>query len=552
MQVEQDAPLAPQVLVVGALQWLLPSQQPFGQEFALQTQTPFRQYWPLTQTGPLPQPQLPLTQTLAFGPQVVQLPPLAPQVFTDGVMQVLPAQQPVAHEVASQTHWLLTQCWPAAQAGLLPQAQLPFRQVLAVVGLQAEQAAPLVPQPMNVGMVQVLFWQQPFGQERPLQRQLPLRQAWPTGQIGPLPQAQPPLVQRFARLPQLVHWPPPPPHAPEVTGCTHWPFWQQPYAQEIESQMQRPLAQRWPVAQTAPPPQEQAPFTQLSAYGEAQVVQAPPPRPQFETWLMLQVVPLQQPFGQLVASQTHWPLTQRWPEPQAALKPHLHWPPPQLSAMAPQLMQAVPWLPHWLTETVWQRLPWQQAFGQLVASQVQAPFTQCWPAAQGAPVPHLQAPLVQLSAVMPQATQARPEVPQLPRAGWVQLLPAQQPCGHEVESQTQAPLTQCWPMTQAEPVPHAQAPLRQESALPAAQAEQLPPIGPQALVETLVQTLPAQQPVVQEFALQTQAPLTHCWPGWQAGPVPQEQPLPVQALAVTVLQATHAAPPVPHAESVLV
>jgi hypothetical protein len=59
-----------------------------------------------------------------------------------------------------------------------------------------------------------------------------------------------------------------------------------------------------------------------------------------------------------------------------------------------------------------QALFWQQPVGQLVALQTQAPLTQAWPAAHVAPVvPQTHLPLAQVSAVMPQATQAAPELP---------------------------------------------------------------------------------------------------------------------------------------------
>jgi hypothetical protein len=72
------------------------------------------------------------------------------------------------------------------------------------------------------------------------------------------------LVQLLARLPQLVHVPPPPPHEPTVTGWTQEVPLQQTAVHEIESQMQCPLEQRWPEPQDAPPPQWQAPPAQLS------------------------------------------------------------------------------------------------------------------------------------------------------------------------------------------------------------------------------------------------------------------------------------------------
>jgi hypothetical protein len=111
--------------------------------------------------------------------------------------------------------------------------------------------------------------------------------------------------------------------------------------------------------------------------------------------------------------------------------------------MFPQLMHAAPWLPHWLTETVWHRLPWQQAFGHEVALHTQEPLTHCWPVAHTGPVPHLHAPPVQLSAVMAHAEHAAPLVPHEDSDGEaLHWLPAQQPPGHEVALHTHWPFTQ--------------------------------------------------------------------------------------------------------------
>jgi hypothetical protein len=66
-------------------------------------------------------------------------------------MQVFPAQHPLGHDVASHTQAPLTQRWPAPQAGPVPQVQLPFVQLSALVALQATHAAPLVPQLVSDG-----------------------------------------------------------------------------------------------------------------------------------------------------------------------------------------------------------------------------------------------------------------------------------------------------------------------------------------------------------------------------------------------------------------
>lgn len=57
--------------------------------------------------------------------------------------------------------------------------------------------------------------------------------------------------------------------------------------------------------------------------------------------------------------------------------------------------------------------PSQQPLGQLVAVQRHMPLWQTWPAPQAAPLPHLHAPLAQLSAVVVlQLLQVPPAVPQ--------------------------------------------------------------------------------------------------------------------------------------------
>jgi hypothetical protein len=183
----------------------------------------------------------------------------------------------------------------------------------------------------------------------------------------------------------------------------------------------------------------------------------------------------------------------------------------QLSAVLSQETHTAPPVPHVLSEVERHVLFWQQPFGQLVASHTHAPLTHAWPAAHAAPVPHTQAPLAQVSAVVPQATHAAPETPQLPAViPGRQVLPLQHPVGQLVALQAQAPLTHARPAAQAAPVvPHTHLPLAQVSAV-VPQATQVAPEAPQLpVVLPGRQVLPLQQPVGQLVALQTQAPLTH-------------------------------------------
>ena len=78
---------------------MVPLQQPFGHDAALQTQAP-----PLEQVVPLP--------------QAMQAPPFVPQVAAVGGAWhcLLPSQQPPAHDEALQAQAPLTQVWPVAQA----------------------------------------------------------------------------------------------------------------------------------------------------------------------------------------------------------------------------------------------------------------------------------------------------------------------------------------------------------------------------------------------------------------------------------------------------
>ena len=104
-----------------------PAQQPLGHEVASQTQLPPRHRWPAPQAGPAPQAHEPAAVQLSAvdGLQVVQAPPPVPQRASVAETQVVPSQQPLGHEVGSQTQAPATQRRPAPHTGPLPQAQLP-------------------------------------------------------------------------------------------------------------------------------------------------------------------------------------------------------------------------------------------------------------------------------------------------------------------------------------------------------------------------------------------------------------------------------------------
>jgi len=208
---------------------------------------------------------------------------------------------------------------------------------------------------------------------------------------------------------------------------------------------------------------------QLSAAARSQEPQKPPPVPQAVKSFTRQLWLEQQPLGHEVGSQTQPPATHRCPVTQAT--------------------QATPPSPQLAVDEALQVLPLQHPLGQEVASQTQAPPRHRWPAPQGEAAPHLQAPFAQVSAlVASQEEQAPPPIPQVAREGALQVVPAQQPAGHDVASHTQAPALQRWPEEHAA---HAT------------------PLTPQVRFDETLQTFPLQQPVGHEVESQTQPPATH-------------------------------------------
>ena len=129
----------------------------------------------------------------------------------------------------------------------------------------------------------------------------------------------------------------------------------------------------------------------------------------------------------------------------------------QLSVVvALQLAHMPPFTPQADIECARQVLPAQHPEAHEVPSHTHAPPTQRCPGAQAAPLPHRHVPLVeQLSAkVAPHATHAEPAFPQVVVERAMQVLPEQQPEGHDVPSHTQAPPTQRCPDAHTGPVPH--------------------------------------------------------------------------------------------------
>ena len=236
--------MVPHVAPDGVWQ-ILPAQHPVGHESLLHTQVPFTQSCPIPHAPPSPHRQAPAAEQ----PSDVALPhalhaaPAAPHwAAVVVVTQVVPAQQPLGHDVASQVHLPAAQRWPAAQAGLAPQRQAPFVQVSARVVSQGVHTAPPTPQLPTAGALQLEPMQHPLAQVVALQPlQLPPMQVSTPGQVS--------------------HRLPPAPQAVASVPATHWPAaLQQPLGHDVASHMQLLPLQRWPAAHTAPTPQRHVPI----------------------------------------------------------------------------------------------------------------------------------------------------------------------------------------------------------------------------------------------------------------------------------------------------
>lgn len=162
----------------------------------------------------------------------------------------------------------------------------------------------------------------------------PPTHCWPLPHGTPeVPQLHAPPWQRSAvNVLQPTQAAPPLPHA-LTPGLRQLLLLQHPPGQLRPSHTQAPAAQRWPGEHAAEPPQRQLPPAQLSAVVELHAVQVAPPAPHWPSVGGLTHAPLlQQPLGQLIASQMHVPLMQRCPEAHAKPPvPQLQAPPTQRS-----------------------------------------------------------------------------------------------------------------------------------------------------------------------------------------------------------------------------
>ncbi len=166
----------------------------------------------------------------------------------------------------------------------------------------------------------------------------------------------------------------------------------------------------------------------------------------------MQVVPPTQHPEHELESQTQAPMLQCCPEPHCAFVPQRHTPAEQLSAVGGvaevQSTHEAALVPQVVGEGVLQ-LPEasQQPFWHELELQTQTLPEHICPAAQTAPIPQRQAPVLeQLSAlVVSHPVHATPPTPQLVSAGASQLAPEQHPPGQFAAVQpVQTPPTQFW------------------------------------------------------------------------------------------------------------
>ena len=233
-----EVPFVPQAPVPVAVTHFAPSQHPDGHDTPSQTQFPLTQCWFAAHAGPVPHEQVPVFEQLSvrIGSHIMQPDPPKPQALDERALHVgpeqqpaahviaqplhvpfvhispfgqlwheepplphasplLPAwhlslasQQPVGHEVPSQTHWPLRQRWPVWHASPEPHLHCPPTQASADPGRHAMHAAPTAPHPDSEGGVHVSCWSQhPAGHEAASQTHSPSvhRCPGPQGLPGP-------------------------------------------------------------------------------------------------------------------------------------------------------------------------------------------------------------------------------------------------------------------------------------------------------------------------------------------------------------------------------
>ncbi len=101
----------------------LPWQHPRPHETPSQTHAPLRHRWPVAHAGLLPHWHAPVEEQLSVSPagHAAHAAPGAAHAAVESVVQTLPAQHPVGHDVASQTQAPCEQCRPWPHGAPAPQ-----------------------------------------------------------------------------------------------------------------------------------------------------------------------------------------------------------------------------------------------------------------------------------------------------------------------------------------------------------------------------------------------------------------------------------------------
>lgn len=498
-QLTHMRPLAPQSLTDRVRHWL-PRQQLWGHDAAVhehRASSPLppdasgEHSWPGRHAAIPPQRHWPsLLHWFAWIPHDMHIwPPIAHCIWVGGEMQVFPEQHPAPQVVG-----------PHSEVQI-PDTQGPDEQLT--------QLPPPVPHcVLVVPGRQTLPSQHPVHEDGS-QTQLPPAQRWPGPQGAPVPHAHwPPAVQRSADSGlHAVHVIPGGAHALTPSGVVHASPEQQPVGQLVASHTQAPPLQRCPAPHAGLLPHAQVPsLAHESARVGSHAAQRSPGAAHVAPERARQrSLRSQQPLGHELASQTHEPLSQRWPGSQAARPPHVQVPATHASAsVGSHATHAAAPVPHASNASVLHVLPVQQ------------------------PLPHdagLQ-PAHAPAALHPEPAQLSQSAPPLPHCASVspgrQRSPSQHPA-HESPSHTQLPPSQRWPAAHAGPDPQAQSPPGSHlSAVSGSHAVQLPPGAPQ-LARSIAWHVPsaAQQPVGHDAAVQRQLPeASHSWPSAQAAPAP--------------------------------
>jgi hypothetical protein len=237
------------------------------QEELSQAQLLLEQCCPWPHAAPFPQTQMPPRQASVFrGSQETQPSPCVPHAVESVAplwLQVVPLQQPDAHETPSQTQAPFTQRCPSPQRPPSPHWQPPVEQLSLRDGSQAAHAAPALPHVADLGgVLQVAPEQQPWGQLVAVQ------------ELHTPPLQTPP-------SPHGVHWFPGVPQAVESLAPDGWHTLpaQQPAWHELRVQVHAPLTHCCPAPQAGPWPQRHSPQAQLSASDVEHFRHATPQQP---------------------------------------------------------------------------------------------------------------------------------------------------------------------------------------------------------------------------------------------------------------------------------